>query len=609
MFGKLFRKKTGSENEPEKKLTAKPESADKQKETANSRQPVESRQAAQPRQPVVKHVETAQPNKADAMVPLFSWQSISIIVIGLIIGVALGLAYWAFSPAAVVVDEDEPVASGGFLQSLGIGPAAPTEPWKSELRIQIVNPGSTLVQIGQLANIGIYYAAKAKSLPFLQFLSNDLMENTPMYQHSVDELDQIIATKYDSSSEQPAILLMVTTPTAEEALFLTSRIPLVFQEFLIAEEKNQQIQARENILQAIEDVKKAIIQAEQEVSALEAEGVSIISSNPTYIAIDTKVQALEMELLRQANLLATIASLGGGESEVDVQREYNNTLAEIELVKKAILEAEQEVNTLSQQKAATDIINLPGYLTLTAEITALEARINTIMNGGVDTTTGLPVMGLAEMIANGVSTGSAYEDAKKKLATTSEALSSDKKQLAILESQVSEEQLTLGLEIKLAQATLDNLNVEFTTLLQRLNELASQDTSGNTQADFERTSAALAQARQEMATLQATLVGTQLPQDLDYQVAQARIDTLNNELTVLNNSLSTTMVSTGEASTAINSLAVGNPSIPEIVFPERVKARNALAIGALLGMIIAWAILNRQWLKKAFVSSDEKTES
>jgi len=112
-----------------------------------------------------------------------------------------------------------------------------------------------------------------------------------------------------------------------------------------------------------------------------------------------------------------------------------------------------------------------------------------------------------------------------------------------------------------------------------------------------------------MATLQATLVGTQLPQDLDYQVAQARIDTLNNELTVLNNSLSTTMVSTGEASTAINSLAVGNPSIPEIVFPERVKARNALAIGALLGMIIAWAILNRQWLKKAFVSSDEKTES
>jgi len=54
---------------------------------------------------------------------------------------------------------------------------------------------------------------------------------------------------------------------------------------------------------------------------------------------------------------------------------------------------------------------------------------------------------------------------------------------------------------------------------------------------------------------------------------------------------------------------VGNPTIPEVVFPERVKARNSLAIGALFGMIIAWAILNRNWLKKFLVSSDETTET
>ncbi len=402
-------------------------------------------------------------------------------------------------------------------------------------------------------------------------------------------------------------MLLVTTPTAEEALFLASRIPEVFREFIIAEEKNLQQQTRENILLAIEEVKKAIIEAEQEVTALEGQGVSGINSDPKYIALDTRVKALESELLRQANILATMTYEGN--SEDAIKQEYEKTLQEIELVKTGILLAQQKVNKLAEQKAAADVTNLPGYINLTAEIAALEARINIIMNGGTDFVTGLQTLGLAEMIANGVTSGAAYEDAKKRLDTTSRALSDDKKELAILQGQTSDEQLRVTLDIRLAQADVDSLNAKLTILLQKLGDLSTNDVASTTQETFEMTSAALAKARQDLAALQVKLGSSQLSKDLDYQIAQAKVTTLNNELAALNNSLSSTFVNSGGAMQALESLAVGNPSVPYIVFPARVTVRNALIIGAILGVVVSWGILNRRWLKKVLFSSGENTES
>ena len=599
MFGSIFHREPSEDKKKEDKSAV-------ESNTASGRGPVGHKPAEHK---PADAASPAAPNQSSSrLVPIFSWRSLVVILLGLVIGLGVGIFYWAFSPSAVVSDEVEPANSGGgFLEALGIGPAPPTEPWRSEVRVQVVNTSSSFVSMAQLASVGTYYAAKAKSLPFLQYLSTDLAANSPMYQHTVDELNTIITGEYDGTTVQPTIILQITTPTAEEALFLASRISEVFQNYLIAEEKKKQEQTRETILVAIDDVKKAIIEAEGQVSILEGEGVSGINTNSAYIALDTRVKALETELLRLANILATITY--EGDSEEAIQQEYEKTLQEIDLVKTGLLAAQQEVNDLAVQKAATDITNHPSYINLIAEITALEAQVNIIMNGGVDIVTGLRTLGLAEMIANGVTSGAAYEDARKKLDTTSHALSEDKKQLAVLQSQTSDEQLQVTLDIQLAQADVDSLNAKLAVLLQKLGDLASEDVASNTQENFQKTSTALAKARQELAALQVNLVGSQLSKDLDYQIAQARVVTLNNELSTLNNSLSTTYVSTGGAMQAIESLAIGNPSVPEVVYPQRVMARNALAIGALLGIVVAWGVLNRKWLKKVFFSSGENTES
>ena len=541
------------------------------------------------------------------MIPLFSWRSLVVIIIGLIIGIMLGVGYWAFSPTAVVNETVQ--TDGGFLRSLGIGPATPTEPWKSVVKIQVVNPGSTVIPLAQLGNMGLYYAAKAKSLPFLQFLSLDLATNSPTYKHTVDELDQIISTVYDAKSEQPTIVLQVTTPTAEEALFLASRVPTVFQDFLVAEENDQQKKTRDNVIQSIDDIKKAIVEAEQEINILEAEGFSRINNDPTYIALDTKVTALESELARQATVLAAMTYEVDGDRESSRKQEYENTSQEIKLVKEDIVIAEQKLNLLEEQQVAFDPVNLPSYITLTAEITALETQINIIMNGTTDTLTGVTTTGLAEMITNGITSGTEYEAAKNKLDTASAALSNDKKQLAILEGQASDEQLKLTLNIKVAQADVDSQNAILTTLLDKLNELAAEDSAVVAQKNYERTSTTLVKARQDLAILQVNLASNLLSKDIDYQNAQAKIATLNNELTALNNRLSATFLNTGGALQEIDSLAMGNPSAPEIIFPDRVKTRNALVIGALIGMVIAWATLNRKWLRRVLASSGEKMES
>jgi hypothetical protein len=549
------------------------------------------------------------PNAVVSMTPIFSRRSMLVLLLGLIVGLGLGLGYWAFSPASVVIEEAPPPApSGGFLQSLGIGPPPPIEPWRSEVSIQIVNPGSTFITIGQLANIGVYYAAKTESLPFLQFLSLDLAKSSPLYNHTVAELDSIINTTYDARAEQPTIRLQVTTPTADEASFLAGRIPEVFQAFLIAEENNQRVKTRENILVSIEDVKKAIIESEREVSILQAQGISSIDKDPTYIALATRVTALQLELERQANIIVIMTYQGYSDNSSNIKQEYEKALKDIEQVKADILIAAQEANTLAGQRSNTDIRNDPSYLILTAEVTSLQTRINTIMNGGIDTETGLQKIGLAEMIAGGINSGPVYEDAQLKLEAASKALSDGLKKLAIMQRQSGDVQIKLSLDYQMAQANVDALNQKFTALLLKLRNSNSENFT-DTQASFERTSATLAKARQDLASIEGKLISNQLPRDLDYQVAQAKVNTLKSELSTLNNSLSTTFVNTGGALQAINSLAVGNPSTPLIVFPDRIQARTALAVGAILGLLIAWAVLNRKWLIKTFIPSGQQTES
>ena len=61
-------------------------------------------------------------------------------------------------------------------------------------------------------------------------------------------------------------------------------------------------------------------------------------------------------------------------------------------------------------------------------------------------------------------------------------------------------------------------------------------------------------------------------------------------------------------SSAPDYLVAGNPSMPIPVLPEKMRMRNAIMIGAMAGIALAWVILNFKWLRRKFTMAEEEEE-
>ena len=100
-------------------------------------------------------------------------------------------------------------------------------------------------------------------------------------------------------------------------------------------------------------------------------------------------------------------------------------------------------------------------------------------------------------------------------------------------------------------------------------------------------------------------------QDLAYQVAQAEVNNLNSELTRLSTSATALLTESTEESSTLDYIAVGTPSASVPSIPDRIRSRDAILLGGILGICGAWVVLNFKWLAKGMPSPatrrDEET--
>jgi hypothetical protein len=534
----------------------------------------------------------------NVLVPFFCKRSITLMLIGLIIGAGVGFGFWIFSPKLSSSDvqasaSTQPAAPSG-IEMLGM----PSDvPWMSQSRIQVVNPGASYIDLRNLRSTGEYYAAKISSLPFLEYLNQVLKYDAPEYNYTVDELDQMIDISYDYTTEQPTILVSAVTFNAGESAFLSNYVPTVFKEFLITEDINNQEQEYQYLLNRIEQVKLAIIQGENDISVMMDNS---INNNPTYVALQARIAALENQLNDQAVVLAS-AAISGQDQDIDTQ--YYNITQQITEVVNILSKAEAELRSIELQRALADSSNNnPKIITVTAKITALENELNNLMIGDGNT------KGLATMIAEGSENSSQYANSVKDIDRTSTALADARDELLSLQSQSSDVNLKMELEYTIAQAKVDTLNSELSNLrdeLTRLTRISIEDTPLNiNQISFQQTSTALVEVRNQLAQLMSSRSNSDvITQNLDYQVAQIKLDNLNQELTMLTGQLTSLIGNDIEMSQTPEYLVVGNASVPVPILPEKMRMRNALMIGGLIGVVLAWGFLNRSWLRRKLSSA------
>ncbi len=533
------------------------------------------------------------------MVPILSRRSLVILGIGLIVGILLAFGYWLISPAFITPEgETGGDAEGmGLLGFLGIDTGGP---YMSIVSIQLVNPGYEYQPLYIMQQMAEYYAAKHNSLPFFEFLAEELDKRPIEYSYTVDELDDMISTDYDYNSEIPAIRLTITADTEEEAANLAVLVPQIFVDYLIDEEKDRQEQLYQFTSEEIENVKNNLYEAQLELDSLLSDE---IFSNPSYIALNARVEALQQELNSHISEL-TIQYLEGSE----LQEEYDNILDRMGEVTAELTEAESELQNMIDQSSGLSIEDTAYSMILEAKIRGLQDELDTLIIG-TETT-----MGLTEMIATGITSGTAYDNLMLKIETVAEALAEAQQEYDDLMKRASQQDPTATLEYQIAKIKVDSLTAKLQTLQEKLIPLYDQIMSldgGNSQSDsdlaFDRISVALAKAMKDLEELEKQLGYDQVSANTEILAAQDRVNTLTARLEELNNEL-TALSGYNIESLENEYLVAGNPSIPFPVLPERSRARNTLLTGAIAGIIIAWIILNFRWLINLVSPSGERAK-
>lgn len=179
-------------------------------------------------------------------------------------------------------------------------------------------------------------------------------------------------------------------------------------------------------------------------------------------------------------------------------------------------------------------------------------------------------------------------------------------ELAGIRVQATGEDLANDAEYLALEAQLSALEIE---LGQRVAEMANIIAEGTGGKEYtaalgaiDRTSKALSEARSRLNEMEAGASVGHLEEDLDYLAARTKVDSLNRRLSTLTSQLTGSLVEGQPSGIALDYLAVLQPSPPTPVPPERIRGRNAVMMGAILGLGLAWAVLNRRWVGSTFAS-------
>lgn len=208
----------------------------------------------------------------------------------------------------------------------------------------------------------------------------------------------------------------------------------------------------------------------------------------------------------------------------------------------------------------------------------------------------------------------AYQSKLNEIETTKTDLLEAESKLSQIIEQGESFDLTTDPQYIALDAKIESLQRELTNAADRMAVLIAEGDIGpdytNARQAVERASEALGGARQEVTRLKAQAAVTYFEQRSAYTEANASVERLSKRLNDLIAGLSSSPTDSPEMKGGVDFRIAGEASTPALVPPERIRGRNALMMGGLLGMGVAWVVLNRKWLSKGLSSfSTEKKES
>lgn len=207
-----------------------------------------------------------------------------------------------------------------------------------------------------------------------------------------------------------------------------------------------------------------------------------------------------------------------------------------------------------------------------------------------------------------------YSRLVQEMTTLKEKILQDRRELGNITRQITDKDVNNNPAYITAKAQSDALEVE---LENATGTLALLTGAGNSTVTYTQTlqkinnlSIALAETRYQVAVLQSQSDTEQLDLKLRYDVTSNEVDSLEKQLFVLTSTLGTSPVIGEDGKVSLSLLVLGKPSAP-LAVPSavesdpsnKVSARLSLAVGALLGLGVAWVWLNRKWVTKQLGSS------
>jgi hypothetical protein len=143
-------------------------------------------------------------------------------------------------------------------------------------------------------------------------------------------------------------------------------------------------------------------------------------------------------------------------------------------------------------------------------------------------------------------------------------------------------------------------------------EVASAVANGQSETEYQdtltkidRVSAALAEARSALNSRQLQIEANKnsVNQDPAYVLASARVETLTTELASLASNLASSSMESFQQPEVMRLFDTSQPSTTAVVPPDRIRRRDVLLMGGILGMGLAWVGLNFKGLLNMVPSS------
>lgn len=291
------------------------------------------------------------------MVPLLTRRSILVLSIGLVLGIVLGLGYWAISPVQVWFD-------GGWMPIKIAGLTAPRSVlYETMLLVDVKGLWSQGAEREKLETFGEYSDSVLESSLFMTWLSDELVQARPEYRRTPEELQQMVKVSYRYDTH--LVRVLVTSHDPRESGVIADLIAGIFPSFMTEQADTMFSEQYQNTLAKIDKISVDLAETRKQMAAFAPESNITdgnVALNPSYIVLDAKAATLTGRL-RELSLAQMLLDSDSSEY-YDITRKINDVSLELVDIRK-------QMDALSPGTDTQAFKMAPAYMTLTAKESAL----------------------------------------------------------------------------------------------------------------------------------------------------------------------------------------------------------------------------------------------